>query len=156
MIIERIYPSEFIEYQTNFQKSQLALPFFTSHSAGRAGFLQAVKEGTAWQITVQQHTFYLSGTLHEEALVVTNLLQHPAEKVTWQETFDSIEVFAKKNFSKQIQLKVTVEKTLQRWLTVYGYTVEGKTLVKRCQYHTALVLGGGVRGELIRLACGRH
>lgn len=27
MIIERIYPSEFIEYQTNFQKSQLALPF---------------------------------------------------------------------------------------------------------------------------------
>ncbi|KAF1300864.1 patatin-like phospholipase family protein [Enterococcus sp. JM9B] len=143
MIIERIYPSEFIEYQTNFQKSQLALPFFTSHSAGRAGFLQAVKEGTAWQITVQQHTFYLSGTLHEEALVVTNLLQHPAEKVTWQETFDSIEVFAKKNFSKQIQLKVTVEKTLQRWLTVYGYTVEGKTLVKRCQYHTALVLGGG-------------
>lgn len=36
-----------------------------------------------------------------------------------------------------------MEKTLQRWLTVYGYTVEGKTLVKRCQYHTALVLGGG-------------
>lgn len=142
MIVEQLYPSEFIEYQPDFQRSQLILPFFDSHEQGRREFLQAIKRQEAWWIKTGSHQFFLQCIVEAETLMLKNLLFF-GESVTWKEASNAVEVFAKKRFLQKIHLPVELDRAFQQWLQAEGYVPNSDGMTKQCCYHTALVLGGG-------------
>lgn len=53
---EKLFLSD-LKQSTNFSTSQLAVPFYTSHSVARKAFLKQAKKNQAWQLIGSEHLF---------------------------------------------------------------------------------------------------
>lgn len=143
MQTEKLFPSDLIQKKKNFQKSQLIVPLFASHSEAKKQLRQQIKRGEAWLLTYQQQQLFVAFTEQEGLAVLTNLLYYPLSEFSWIHGLKMLENFFRQHFTKGILLPVSLGIPTANWLIEQGYKRTAAGFQKIFDYQTALVLGGG-------------
>ncbi len=140
---EKIFPSDLIAGQKEFQDSQLVLPLFSSHSEAKQQLVQQTKNGQVWRLTQQHQRWFVALERTAKKAVLTNLLHYPLDQLSWRNSLTIVETFLRQQFIEEILLPVALGPALSEWLLTQGYTETSAGFHKKLIYHTALVLGGG-------------
>lgn len=143
MQVDRLFPSDRIQNEKSFQKSQLILPFYPSHSEAKEQMLQQIKRGETWRLAYQQKQLFLSFVYQGEIACLTNLLYEPTADFSWRTGLHMIENFFRQQFAKGILLTSVLNEPTIQWLIEQGYEKTKQGMHKQFDYQTALVLGGG-------------
>lgn len=138
---EKLFLSD-LKQSTTFSTSQLAVPFYTSHSVAREAFLKQAKKNQAWQLIGSEHLF-LAIEFDSKQATLRNLLYGPIEKFSWKKSLVLIETFLRQRFVEEFVVPLQLGEMMTQWLCANGYEQTAQGLKKVFTYHTALVLGGG-------------
>lgn len=138
---EKLFLSD-LKQSPIFSTSQLAVPFYSSHSEARAAFIQQVRKKQAWQLMGSHHLF-LAVAFDEQRATLRNLLYIPMENFSWKKSLALIETFLRQHFVKEFFIPISLGEMMTQWLIAKGYEQTAAGFKKVFTYHTALVLGGG-------------
>lgn len=143
----KLYPSDFIDYQPVFKRSCQLFFFFASNSAARADMKQKVKAETVWQLRKKELTVYLTGKLAADNFFdLTNFLWDSEQSGSRKGLLQLVDNFCRMNFFSGLRFELDpkrISTEVFNWLIANDFHVEKGVFSRRCQYQTALVLGGG-------------